>query len=184
MLRRSHGDVSGFQTIATCRDGLKNSHGKSATSPFASGKRGKSATRPRQDTGKSATSRTNQRGRHVFVADFTGKSAIGIVELGLNCARPPTFPLRYKAPRPHGRGGVPLYSNSAVDIVPHAQANWPLIITRWRIGSQGKAVCAYYNSWCDVVTVSSFYDTYRRHVATLHYLSDKTHLCRRIYTES
>ena len=38
MLRGSHEDVSGFQTIATCRDvsKLKNSRGKSATSPFAS----------------------------------------------------------------------------------------------------------------------------------------------------
>jgi len=40
MLRGSHGDVSGFQTIATCRDGLKNSRDKSATSPFASRKQG------------------------------------------------------------------------------------------------------------------------------------------------
>jgi len=40
----------GFQTIATCRDGLKNSCDKLATSLFASEKQG-----------KSATSRTNQR---------------------------------------------------------------------------------------------------------------------------
>jgi len=32
----SHGEVSGFQTIATCRHGLKKSHDKSATSPFVS----------------------------------------------------------------------------------------------------------------------------------------------------
>ena len=40
MLRGSQGDVSGFQTIAPCRDGLKNSHDESATStsPFALGK--------------------------------------------------------------------------------------------------------------------------------------------------
>jgi len=62
-----------FQTIATCRDGFKNSRDKSATSPFASGKRG-NQRRPRQDTGKSAASRTNQRdvmvcrGRHGEVA--------------------------------------------------------------------------------------------------------------------
>jgi len=67
MLRRSHGDVSGFQTIATCRDGFKNSRDKSVTSPFAS--------QCLQHTGKSATSRTNQRRRHRFVADVTGKSA-------------------------------------------------------------------------------------------------------------
>ena len=36
MSRESHGDVSGFQTITTCRDGLKNSHDRSATSLFAS----------------------------------------------------------------------------------------------------------------------------------------------------
>ena len=72
MLRGSHGDVSGFRTIVTYQDGLKNSRDKSATSPFASGERG-NRRRPRQDTEKSATSRTNQRGRHGFVADVTSR---------------------------------------------------------------------------------------------------------------
>ena len=36
MLRGSCGDVSGFQTIATCRYGWKNSRDKSATSPVSS----------------------------------------------------------------------------------------------------------------------------------------------------
>ena len=51
--RVTDGEVSGFQTIATCRDGLKNSRDKSATSPFASWKR-ENRRRPRQDTGESA----------------------------------------------------------------------------------------------------------------------------------
>ena len=73
MLRGSRGDVSGFQTIATCRDGLKNSCDKSAIiiNPFASRKRG-NRRRPRLDAGKSATKRTNnQGGRHGFVADLS-----------------------------------------------------------------------------------------------------------------
>ena len=62
----------GFQTIATCRDGLKNSRDKSATSLFASGKRGN--RRVRDKTRESATWRTNQRGRHGFVADLSRRS--------------------------------------------------------------------------------------------------------------
>ena len=68
-----HGEVSGFQTIATRQDGLKNFCDKSATSPFASRKRG-NRRRPRQDTGKSATSQTNQQERHGFVADLSRTS--------------------------------------------------------------------------------------------------------------
>jgi len=67
------GMFRGFQTIATCRDGLKNSRDKSATSPFVSGRRG-NRRRPRQVTGKSATSRTDQRGRHGFVTDLSRTS--------------------------------------------------------------------------------------------------------------
>ena len=73
----SLGEVSGFQTIATCRDGLKNSRDKSATSPFASGKRG------------------SRRGGGQINGDVTGLSwicrgrhgEVGIMESGLNKAR-------------------------------------------------------------------------------------------------
>jgi len=79
-------EVWWFQTIATCRDGLTNSRDKSATSPFASRKRG-NQRRPRQDTGKSATSAT----RHGEVGDVVDKSTgtswvcreVGTVEFGL-----------------------------------------------------------------------------------------------------
>jgi len=60
-----HAKVSGSQTIATCRDCLKNPRDKSATSSFASEK-----------TGKSATSQTNQQGRHEFVADLSRTSRV------------------------------------------------------------------------------------------------------------
>jgi len=55
-----YGDVSGFQTVATCRDGLKKS--------------------------KSATSRTDLRRRHGFVADLSRPDVtgdFGIMEFGL-----------------------------------------------------------------------------------------------------
>jgi len=65
----SHREVSGFQTITTCGVGLKNSCSKSESSPFVSGKR-RNRRHPQQDTWKSATSRTNQLGRHGFVADL------------------------------------------------------------------------------------------------------------------
>jgi len=67
MLRGSHGDVSGCQSIATSQDSFKNSSDKSETNPFAMEKSAKSAT----DTGKSATSQTNQQGRHGFVANLS-----------------------------------------------------------------------------------------------------------------
>ena len=66
VIRGSHWEVSGFQTIATCRDGLKNSREKSATSPFASPR-----TSPcLQETRKSATSAK----RHSKVGDVAEKS--------------------------------------------------------------------------------------------------------------
>jgi len=77
----SHAEVAGFLTIATCRDGLKKSRDKSATSPFAS---------PcLQEIGKSATSRTNQRGRHGFAAHLSrGRHVeVGIMEFELNRAK-------------------------------------------------------------------------------------------------
>jgi len=76
MLRGSRSrNVSGSQTIATCRDGLKSPRDKSATSPFASGKRGdRRRVRDKCDTGKSAKSRANQRGCHGFVADLSRTS--------------------------------------------------------------------------------------------------------------
>jgi len=71
VIRGSHGEVSGFQTIATCRDGLKNSRDKSVTSTFVWAR-----TSPYlQETRKSATSPTNQRRRHGFVADLSRTSS-------------------------------------------------------------------------------------------------------------
>ena len=62
-------DVSGFKTIASCRDVLINSRDQSATDPLASTKRGNR----RQDASSSRTSR----GRH---------GEVGIVEFELYCA--------------------------------------------------------------------------------------------------
>jgi len=81
-----YGEVIGmfrrFQTIATCRDGLKNSRDKSTTSPFASEKRG-NRRRPRQDTG-------SRRRRGHINGNVTGLARtccwrhgeVGIVEFG------------------------------------------------------------------------------------------------------
>jgi len=82
-----HGVVSGFQTneTITCRDGLKRSRDKSATSPFASfwWNLGTSTTRRQTDFGTSRTChgekrwsrrlpRVLSRWCHGLVADITG----------------------------------------------------------------------------------------------------------------
>jgi len=76
-----HREVSGFQAIAACRVGLKNSNDKSATSPFASVKRGNR----RQDRGKSATSRRYQRAWTSRVC--RGRHGEAIMEFGLTSWR-------------------------------------------------------------------------------------------------
>jgi len=76
-------DVSGFRSITTCRDGLENSRDKSATNPFASGKR-RNCRCPRLVTG-------NQWRRRQISGDITGLSQtcrgchgeVGIMEFGL-----------------------------------------------------------------------------------------------------
>ena len=76
ILQGSHCDISGFQTIATCQDGLKNSRDKSTTSPFdfpASTRNGEIG-----DVANKSTSRVC-RGRH---------GEVGIMEFGLCCFRP------------------------------------------------------------------------------------------------
>jgi len=85
MLWGSYGDVSGFQTIATCRNGLKNSRDKSATSLVCVGEREKigdvrdktlgSRRRRGQINGDVTGSSLTCRGRH---------GEVGIVEFGLN----------------------------------------------------------------------------------------------------
>ena len=75
------GKFRGFQTIATCRDGLKNSRDKSATSPFA--------CPCLQETGKSAI---NQDVTGLLRACRGRRGKVGIVEFGLNQARRPAYP--------------------------------------------------------------------------------------------
>ena len=58
------GDVSGFQTIATCRDGFKNFRYKSATSRFASRKRGSQRRRGQINWEVAGLSRTSRGSRH------------------------------------------------------------------------------------------------------------------------
>jgi len=71
MLRGSHGNVSGFQTTATCRDGSRE---KSATSPFVAGKaeigdvrdktRGSRRRRGQMNGDVTGLSRTSRGSRH------------------------------------------------------------------------------------------------------------------------
>jgi len=72
----THRDVSGFQTIATCQNSLKNSQDKSATSAFVSGNREIGDVRDKtREIGDVADKSTGNQGCHRFVADITGKSA-------------------------------------------------------------------------------------------------------------
>jgi len=83
---KSRGYVSGFQTIATCRDGLKNSRDKSATSPLERRRNGEMGDLRDKTRGLSSTRRRQING------DVSGlwrtcrrhRGEVGIVEFGLN----------------------------------------------------------------------------------------------------
>jgi len=87
MLLGSHGKVSGFLTIATCRDGLKNSRDKSAT--ISRLRRANSEIGDVRDKTRGSRRRRGQINGNVtgLLRTCRGRHGeVGIVEFGLNDA--------------------------------------------------------------------------------------------------
>jgi len=86
--KSSHGEVSKFQTIATCRDGLKNSCEKSATSPRL--RRGNWEIGDVRDKTRGSQRRRGQINRDVMALSWTCRrrhGEVSIVEFELYTAQ-------------------------------------------------------------------------------------------------